>query len=257
MPHLDSLRALAVAAVVAHHYRIEYGGVDDLGVIAFGGVRMFFPLSGFLITGILLRSRALCESRHASQGPAIGCFYVRRALRIFPLYYLVVAVALLVDLPPARAIAPWLWTNTLNIHMARQGWHEAHFAHFWSLAVEEQLYLAWPWIVAYVRRRWLLPVVVILGLAAPLSRLAYVWSGYAGTTPLGTYIGTVSSLDALGAGALLAVLRHESLAHHVPLGHARRAVIPALTMLLVVHILPDPRVSLCWATSFSPSCSRP
>ena len=136
MPQLDSLRAVAVAAVIVHHY-IPGGWGPGADI----GVKLFFTLSGFLITGLLMRSRRACIDGRQTLRGAIGRFYTRRFLRIFPLYYLVIAIALVAGIPPTRDILGSLLSYTLNIHMARQGWYEANFAHFWSLAVEEQFYL--------------------------------------------------------------------------------------------------------------------
>ena len=91
---------------------------------------MFFVLSGFLITGILMDSKG--------KPGYFKNFYARRTLRIFPLYYFVIAVSFAVNLEPTREILFWLLTYTLNIYMANQGWFVDHFAHFWTLAVEEQ-----------------------------------------------------------------------------------------------------------------------
>ena len=139
LPELDTLRALAVTGVIVHHYVPAH----ELGILAIGGVELFFVLSGFLITRLLLAARREVERGRQHRAAALGRFYARRALRIFPLYYLVVAVLAAVDLPPAREILPWLLTYTLNFHMASRGYVD-HFAHFWTLAVEEQFYLVWP-----------------------------------------------------------------------------------------------------------------
>jgi peptidoglycan/LPS O-acetylase OafA/YrhL len=201
MAQLDALRTFAVAAVMVHHYTPSGWGFGGTG-----GVRLFFSLSGFLITGILLRSRERLESSELTLARALGRFYARRTLRIFPLYYFVIAAALALGLPPTRRLLGWLVTYTLNFHMARQGWYEESFAHFWSLAVEEQFYLAWPWLILALPRRLVLPAVLATIAVSPAYRLRYVLSGYTSVTGLATYISTLTCLDALGAGALLALL---------------------------------------------------
>jgi peptidoglycan/LPS O-acetylase OafA/YrhL len=201
MTQLDALRAFAVTPVMIHHC-IPGGWAFG----AYSGVKLFFTLSGFLITGILLKARAATGDETSRRFSALGRFYARRVLRIFPLYYFVVAVALVVNLRPARKLAAWLLTYTLNIHMAWQGWYEDNFAHFWSLSVEEQFYMFWPWLILFVRRRFLLQLILVAILVGPLYRLSYVLSGYQNMTPLSTYISTLTSLDNLALGALLALL---------------------------------------------------
>src|SRR5260370_14205075 len=100
----------------------------------------------------------------------------------------------------------WLLTVLFNIRMARQGWFEAHFAHFWSLCVEEQFYIFWPWLIVLLPRRWLKAVVILVILAGPAYRLSYVLSGYMNMKGIATYISTITFLDSLGLGALLALL---------------------------------------------------
>src|SRR5262249_3556155 len=138
-------------------------------------------------------------------GAVLGKFYTRRFLRIFPLYYFVVITAVALDIDPARKIIGWLLTYTLNLHMASQGRYEANFAHFWSLSVEEQFYLVWPWLMLFVPRSWLKPVALLTVSAALGFRLSYVLSGYTNMKGLATYISTIPNLDNLGMGALLAM----------------------------------------------------
>ena len=199
MPQLDGLRALAVSLVVAHHYFLS-GNVGSLALI---GVKLFFVLSGFLITGILLRSRLLAESTGQGYWLAIRQFYIRRFLRIFPLYCFVIAVAFMLNLEPVREILPWLLTYTLNIHMANQGWFVDNFAHFWTLAVEEQFYIFWPWLMFFTPRKWLIPITLAFISLGPLYRAYEMLIGLNG---LATYIFTPACLDALCLGALLAVV---------------------------------------------------
>ena len=207
MSQLDALRAFAVLGVVLHHFRMEFFGAD-LGWLAAAGVRLFFVISGFLITGILVRSRDRAEATGGGRGGALRRFYARRFLRIFPLYYFVVAVGIVFAVEPARRIAVWLLTYTFNLFMAHNGWFEANFAHFWSLAVEEQFYVVWPWLLFLVPRKGLFPMALAVTAAAPAWKLVYVLSGYTTATGLATFISTFACLDALGIGALLAMLRH-------------------------------------------------
>lgn len=201
---LDSLRAFAVGGVLLHHYASTYFGQTFSGV-ARAGVQLFFVLSGFLITGILLRARLRAAQTGGTRLGVLKRFYARRSLRIFPLYYLVVLTGVVLAVEPARDIVWWLLSYTLNIHMAQQGWFELNFAHFWSLSVEEQFYVAWPWLMLLCPWRHLLGMAVAVSAAAPLYRLSYVL-GSSMTAGVGLYISTPACLDALGAGSILALL---------------------------------------------------
>ncbi|NTW83871.1 MAG: acyltransferase [Chlorobiaceae bacterium] len=201
MLQLDALRAFAVGAVIVHHF--VPGALEGGGYI---GVKLFFCISGFLITGILLKARNDADENKFTKKELLWKFYVRRFLRIFPLYYLVIGVTFAINLDPVRKILVWLLSYTLNIHMAAQGWYELYFSHFWSLAVEEQFYIFWPWIILFLKREWLFPAIISIIFVGPLYRLSYVVSHYENMTALSTYISTFSSLDHLGFGSLLALL---------------------------------------------------
>jgi peptidoglycan/LPS O-acetylase OafA/YrhL len=166
-PALDGLRALAVLMVFVQHY----GGFLVPPSITYGwaGVDFFFVLSGFLITGILYDTR---NSVHRFRN-----FYVRRTLRIFPLYYGVLLLALLLDPIFRWAWHPawYLWPIYLGNyarfwylgdfvrdpvvveHLRAQAHFASHFVarlgHFWSLGVEEQFYFVWPFVVFYIKDR--------------------------------------------------------------------------------------------------------
>jgi peptidoglycan/LPS O-acetylase OafA/YrhL len=207
----DALRAFAVGAVMFSHYthvnRYE----------ATAGVFLFFTLSGYLITGILLSARDEVESLGITRVWSLARFYARRFLRIFPLYYFVIIFGIIINLGPARRLVVWLLTYTLNIHMIIDGEWEDNFSHFWSLAVEEQFYLVWPWLILFVDRKWLIPTVLLIVAAAPLYRLSYWIVGLNdfGDDPfyIRTYIATPSCLDKLGLGALLAILNYRYRGH--------------------------------------------
>jgi peptidoglycan/LPS O-acetylase OafA/YrhL len=204
LEQLDGLRGLAVLAVVASHFTTApgacYGG--------WLGVCLFFVLSGFLITRILLTQRARVEAG-ANRRRALGVFYGRRALRIFPIYYLTLAVMLAAGVPSAWRVRWWLGTYTYNFYVAAVEWHNA-FGHFWSLCVEEQFYLVWPFLILFCPRRGLLPALTGVCLLGPVWRLACLAYG---TTGIPLYVLPFTCLDCLGMGSLLAYLAREDAGH--------------------------------------------
>jgi peptidoglycan/LPS O-acetylase OafA/YrhL len=160
---LDGVRGIAIGLVVLFHF-----GYAPFGWV---GVQIFFVLSGFLITSILL------QERDAPLGQYLTRFYWRRVLRIFPLYY---AVLMLAGISyeafgePAsyRHDLPWLASYAANFARLRASDLGPAFVHFWSLAVEEQFYLLWPFIVYFLPTPVLKKLVVAIIAAAPLARLA-------------------------------------------------------------------------------------
>jgi peptidoglycan/LPS O-acetylase OafA/YrhL len=165
------------------------------------GVDMFFVLSGFLITGILLDSKT-------SPG-YFKTFYMRRLLRIFPLYYGVLAVCfgLLWWTPVIHQFVPrqgWLWLYGANFTQLAGFNFEPVFAHFWSLAVEEHFYLLWPVVVLVLSRRNLMLGSTALTLGSALLRCMVIASGR--LDPDSTAMLTPLRLDGLAMGALLAAI---------------------------------------------------
>jgi peptidoglycan/LPS O-acetylase OafA/YrhL len=212
IPVLDGLRGLAIALVLVYHINL-YGGFNPLTVLdravdaitlsGWSGVDLFFVLSGFLITRILL---------HAKGGPHFfRHFYIRRALRIFPLYYATLAAFFLVGPllvtggPEYQAVLAkqgWYWTHTLNIDIALHGWHRfLPLGHFWTLAIEEQFYLIWPLLVFMLDRRALTGVLVAAIVTAFGIRMWLAWSDQL----LAAQMLTPARMDTLALGSLLAV----------------------------------------------------
>jgi peptidoglycan/LPS O-acetylase OafA/YrhL len=160
---LDGVRGIAVLLVMLFH----------LGYAPFGwiGVQIFFVLSGYLITAILL------DMKHLPLTAYLGRFYWRRSLRIFPLYTVVLFVSAMVyffwDAPrDFLNDLPYLATYTTNFGRLRQSDIDPAFVHLWSLAVEEQFYLIWPLLIYSIPNRSLKAVVVGIILIAPTWRLA-------------------------------------------------------------------------------------
>ena len=166
------------------------------------GVRLFFVLSGFLITGILLQGRDKIEHSVKPSKTIIFHFFIRRAMRLMPIYYLVLII-LIFSLSPDSFSQPWWFLTYLqNIHFALQdGFTTAK--HFWTLAVEEQFYLFWPLVILFVSRAFLFYAVLFAVLMGPLFRLLMLGIG------LTHFQGSMlmpSHLDTLGIGGLLAIL---------------------------------------------------
>jgi peptidoglycan/LPS O-acetylase OafA/YrhL len=185
MPQLDSLRAFAIGGVMITHTSVGFFVTRYLPVWL--GVQLFFVLSGFLITRILLRGTPMATF--------VGGFYIRRALRLFPLYYLVLAIVAIFS---AEVRDAWIYYSFYGANFwvaANMKW--GILTHFWTLAVEEQFYIIWPFIVLFCSRRVLACVCVFLIVAAPIFRFA---------TPPFAFVLLPGSFDALAFGSLLAVI---------------------------------------------------
>jgi peptidoglycan/LPS O-acetylase OafA/YrhL len=202
------------------------------------GVDLFFVLSGFLITGILYDAKG---------GEAyFRNFYMRRTLRIFPLYYAV--LLLLVVLLPASLAAAfdpellevknlqgWLWTYTSNVYLGREGeFSIPYVSHFWSLAVEEHFYLFWPLLVAYLSRRGAMVACLALSALALALRVSLSLNGHV----LYQQVLTPCRLDTLCIGAFFALAVRGPLGM-APWGVRARSWLPfgagLLVFLSVVH----------------------
>ncbi len=205
-PALDGLRALAMFAVLISHYFPERSALQRAFHWGRFGVLLFFVLSGFLITGLLLRGRDAVASRESTAGGVFRAFMARRALRIAPIYYLVVLTGWWVGYGPIADHLPWHFTYTGNIAMTYFGAKLAQATHLWSLCVEEQFYLLWPPVVLFVPARWL------AGVALSLVVVSFAHEGYGtlqGRTFEQTHLVLQGCMDALGLGALLAITMHK------------------------------------------------
>jgi peptidoglycan/LPS O-acetylase OafA/YrhL len=216
-PALDGLRAVAFLMVFGQHYLgIPWG---------WAGVDIFFVLSGFLITGILYDT---CEQPHRVRN-----FYIRRTLRIFPLYYGVM-ILLVLSYPYFRWRWNWTWlawpayvgnfcrgiypyashsglqmlADFQPLSATRPGL-QLFFGHFWSLCVEEQFYLVWPWMVFWIRdRRKLMQVCLACVVICPVLRIvgSHTLPQFSLDQEI-LYRWTPFRVDALLLGGLIALVR--------------------------------------------------
>lgn len=235
MPQLDGLRAFAAASVLVCHFAPQGGRV--LAAFRWGeaGVQLFFVLSGFLITGILLRVQAAARSVGQPTARTLHRFYGRRFLRILPPYYGLLAVGALADVDGFRAGMPWHLTWTTNVWLAlREEWRDNVF-HFWTLAVEEQFYLAWPCVVLFAPRRWLVPTCLAAIAAGVLYRVLVDVA--VGDESL-LFVLPIANADTLAAGAMLAVLAADPATRprlHRLLDAGRRVGVPLLVGTIVLR----------------------
>jgi peptidoglycan/LPS O-acetylase OafA/YrhL len=198
IPGLDGLRAISIGFVLLAHLggtRNFPGFFEPIGRLGSLGVRVFFVISGYLITSILL-----AEIRR-SGNVSLPRFYFRRTMRLFPASYCLIAVVAIAAHWHLLSLERWdltfASTYTMNYYIGR-GWP---LGHLWSLAIEEQFYLLWPFTLKALGPRRSVRVLAVILIAGPAFR---IFSPYVG--PAFNFL--VSS-DSLAAGCLLALMREE------------------------------------------------
>ena len=218
-PEIDGLRAVAIISVLLFHL-----GVPGFSM-GWAGVNLFFVISGFLITGILLDTR---ESPRFFRN-----FYIRRSLRIFPIYYLAFVAILAWNVMRGRDVtdAGYYALYLQNFVLGAGHWHSGfpgYFVHTWSLAVEEQFYWLWPLVVWRASPRQMAWMLALFFAAALVwrcyAKLALLESAWFTTTLL-------SQLDGLSAGAALALFVRSQMSATLP-----RRLAPSLLAASIVGL---------------------
>jgi peptidoglycan/LPS O-acetylase OafA/YrhL len=201
--NLDGVRAIAALMVMVFHFfqHVEPSTkllniLTKVSVFGQTGVTLFFVLSGFLITRILLDTK---ETTGYFKN-----FYLRRALRIFPLYYLFLAITyyvvpLIVNTPFGSFNQQIFYFTYLQNFAITFNWDSVGPVHFWSLAVEEHFYLFWPVVVYLFSTKNLSRVIIGIIIGALLLRIFMLNNGY------GVFYFTFTRFDSLAIGALLAI----------------------------------------------------
>jgi peptidoglycan/LPS O-acetylase OafA/YrhL len=212
-PELDGLRFYAFLGVFICHtlpfdgafYRRLHLPIPWLwGAIAksgAAGVDLFFALSAFLITSILLREQ------EESGGISLRRFYLRRILRIWPLYFLLIAVGVVLAHTMAKQSLPWYYVAGYLLFVGN--WVHAVFGRpesicspLWTVSIEEQFYLIWPLLMKMLRRRGMIVAAIVTFLLATVCRVGFMLAGSSGGF---IYYGSVSRCDSLALGILLAL----------------------------------------------------
>ncbi|MBX3190063.1 MAG: acyltransferase [Labilithrix sp.] len=232
IPTLDGMRGIAVLLVLMFHFAWTFPGDDPTTAVSltekvaarahaflwsgWTGVDLFFVLSGYLIT------RGLVAPSKKPLGTRLRMFWMRRVLRIFPLYYAFVIVGTVAALVIGARWIPTLsyWLYMQNYALAFDDEVLRWTAHFWSLAIEEQFYFVWPIVALVVSRRRLIPTILILVPAVVLIRGGMIFKGGHVETLQAwlkdehsiakfVYRATFSRADGLLLGAFVAVTQRE------------------------------------------------
>lgn len=185
---LDTIRAIAILVVIFEHWWIPvdidpkgdvYHWIKGLVPDGGFGVDLFFVLSGFLITSILLNS---LDKNKNEKFRIMKNFIIRRILRIFPIYFLTIIILILIGYPFVKDSLFWISLYISNFLVYKtQGWF--NFSHSWSLSVEEQFYLIWPWFIVFVRGKYLKYVFIFAILIGVFSaiytmKIQQNWAGF-------------------------------------------------------------------------------
>lgn len=228
-PELDGLRCVAVAMVMITHFSPTLSRVADWGNI---GVRLFFVLSGFLITTVLLRSRDRVDAGKSTRWAALDRFFSRRIMRLWPVYFLCLFLAYAFHVSGTYTSIWWHALFATNHYVYTNRDWPTLLSHFWTLAVEQQFYVIWPVVLLWIPLRAVPPLLLGVALVGPLSRGFLVLTG--ATTPdfVGVLLPCCLDLFALG-GAIAWALRHER-PRWLPARLDRGWISAALVLWLVV-----------------------
>jgi peptidoglycan/LPS O-acetylase OafA/YrhL len=250
---IDSLRAFAVLAVIFDHWALvfDHGKYVPtfLHSIPFGtiGVTVFFVLSGFLISGILMDSKIAIDQNRITLKKAFKVFYIRRTLRIFPIYYLLL-FALLIFTPYLFNFdnnSPfWFFGYLTNFYLYFRSDWIGDFMPLWSLGVEEQFYLFWPFVLLLINRQYTLHAIIALIFLGLFSRVYFELFSPEFLRRGGFYIFTTPTcLDSFGLGALLSYLIKNNLLtdfYRKVISYLSIAAIIVLITLIVYWKFPTP-----------------
>ena len=233
---LDGFRAIAVLAVMVAHYIKPLSGNLIFTRLPWGnGVTLFFVISGFLITRILLDIKESANSPDGNRFYSIRSFYIRRALRIFPIYYLTLIVLYAANYDKAIEYFPWLITYTVNIKMSLANSYIGNVTHFWSLAVEEQFYMGWAFLIIFFPKRQVLNLIIAtIFLSIVYKFYLYYYTGmWMGINAL-----TMSNMDQLGLGALLAYLYNYKKAVVIKIAKLNWLLILLTLVFIFIYVFP-------------------
>ena len=203
IPELDGLRFIAIAGVLIGHFTMATKIKEFTSILSSNGVNLFFVLSGFLISQILYEGK-----KENSDLNYLKVFYIRRFLRIFPLYYFILVLTFALNIPGSRDNFYWLFFYLGNIKMALSHGQLGYLGHLWSLSVEEQFYIFFPIIIYFLPiKRIPLVLGILFGLAIGFRILIMILIPSPKIGFWYSYTLTPGCLDSFAIGAYLAYLK--------------------------------------------------
>lgn len=196
---IDSFRFFAVLLVLISHWLSDYSIVKSFH---FGslGVSTFFIISGFLISNQLYQYKDGIDLKLKTFKHSIYIFFMRRSLRIFPLYFTVIILATWLNKGLIRDAFLWNMTYTSNYYILQLTRWPGNLSHLWSLSVEEHFYLIWPFVVLLLKRK-LVPLIIVC-----IAFYSFYFRYTHSLDYLNCYVNTISNLELFMSGALLAYM---------------------------------------------------
>lgn len=198
---IDGLRCIAVMGVLLFHF-VHFDNIY-ISRLPFGqGVNLFFVISGYLITKILLISKEKIREHETSYKQVIKSFYFRRSIRIFPIYYITILFLIIINFQNVKDVIVWLVTYTTNFYISDNlNPYIGSFNHLWSLAVEEQFYLIWPFLILFLPQKHIEKFIILIIVSSLIFKITY-FLNFGNSTAINAL--TISCADSLGFGALIA-----------------------------------------------------
>lgn len=232
-PQLDALRFFSVAGVMISHWFSQFAFTE---YIPFGdGVLLFFVLSGYLIGNILLEQKESIEvagDKLSALMHAFKTFYTRRTLRIFPTYYATIFIFYFLKLPSVKDNLVWFLTYTVNFRVMQLEYWLPGSGHMWSLAIEEQFYIVFPFLVFFTPKKYLKGMLFAMIVTGIFSKII-LWALNYSLFDISLF--SLSSVDYLGIGALLAWLqRYTNVAHRL---FEKRKLLLSSSLLILSIVL--------------------
>ncbi len=200
-PQLDGLRFVAIFGVLLDHFGLDMPSELHYGQL---GVRLFFILSGYFITLSLWKEQVALGTAARSIVKFAGAFYLKRFCRIAPAYYFVLVLGLLLGYPEVREGIFFHLTFTTNFYIVQTGEWPGVVSYFWTLAVQEQFYLLWPFVILLFPRSRFYPAMVLFLLSAILFRLICIETNI---PVIAKWTMLPGCIDSFAAGAIVAGLR--------------------------------------------------
>ncbi len=244
-PELDGLRTIAVIGVMFAHFSSTVPQYFEPGA---PGVRLFFVLSGFLITQVLWRARDRCEAAQTSRRGALRQFCIRRVFRLWPLYFASLALGYAVKVDGSETSFAWHAGFATNHYVFHHQHWPGLLSHYWTLAVEQQFYIVWPFVMLWAPGRWLRPILIAMLIAGPLGRALPIALGVSG--PDYAHVLLPGCLDFFAIGAAIAWGWRSGVLVQLGSRHSWRALLAVLAGWLIFGavLLTEHRLPRYWTT---------